>query len=107
MCLKRYLRFHPGAHYLREGLSRRMVALQAQVGMPWIHSYWAEWLLRALQLLGGVTAQHAYRSSSCRPAPNQAHCLPLGGTASRCPNSRPAPPNPVGTGALQLAGAAA
>lgn len=45
MCLKRFLRFHPGAYYLREGLSRRMVALQAQVGMPWIHSYWAERLV--------------------------------------------------------------
>ncbi len=31
ICLKSYLRFHPGAYYLREGLRRRMVALQAQV----------------------------------------------------------------------------
>lgn len=30
-CLKLYLRFHPSAHYLKEGLRRRMVALQAQV----------------------------------------------------------------------------
>ncbi|KAI7837929.1 hypothetical protein COHA_008235 [Chlorella ohadii] len=31
ICLKSYLRFHPGAYYMREGLRRRMVALQAQV----------------------------------------------------------------------------
>ena len=34
ICLKSYLRFHPGAYYMREGLRRRMVALQAQVRVP-------------------------------------------------------------------------
>ena len=69
-CLKLYLRFHPGAHFLKEGLRCRMVVLQAQVrggcctatgAAVRLHAPWKVWELT-------VASIHSLPSPQCNQA---------------------------------------